>query len=104
MALVEYGGMVSIPDLDMRNEKVFGPPRKDIDKRIYEAYALGAMRSQKSDSIDWVINHPNLNVKIQRNESLRSTEVSFIVTYDDEKETPPTDGYKAREGYPLRHV
>mgnify|MGYP001611729644 CR=1 FL=1 len=90
----QYGVIWSISDLYLHMVDV----RQELDYRIIRAYAFGLARGMKSDDLDWIIAHPSLEVHIQRDDSLRAYEVSFVVTIDTQVETPPSERYKLEEG------
>ena len=97
--LKEYGAQVVVSDLVMR--KFFGD-RRDYDRRIYQAFAIGSLWGMNSDAVDWLLNHSKVELGVQRDESLRATEVNVITVYDDEEEQPPSDTFTLEQGKPIR--
>ena len=95
--LKEYGAQVVVSDLTML--KFFGH-RRDYDKRLYLAYAIGALINMNSDAADWLLNHPKVELSVQRDESLRATEINIVTVYNDEEEQAPSDTFVLQQDKP----
>ena len=96
--LREYGFQVVVPDVITRNNNILPDSCKYPKEVLARVYALGWARAKVSGSIEWILRHKSLRVYVESDLSLRATEVSFIVTYDDKDESPPSDDYILREG------